>query len=456
MEAEHLTFRALLVILVACMGSLQYGYHLAELNAPGSVMPCTSGSSVNCLQMSPQGYGFVTSVFNAGGLIGALIAARISGKFGRRHASFLASLMFLVGSSVMAAAQSVAVLALGRILAGLGAGIAIVNTPIYIAEIAPVAHKGILGTMNQVFINIGILLAQVLGVFWATTVLWRRILWTGAAVATLNAAFVLLLAIESPRWFVLRGRIADAKKAFNAIHSGNARNTEFRDSLLEAQPTVPSSSATSLVSLKTFVTASIFRKPLIAVAGLNAVQQLSGINVIVFYGVTVLATIIPQNSAVINCVISTVNLLVTVIASPSVEKYGRKPLLLCSIAGMGICSATLGVAMINQRAIVSCVSSVLFVAFYAIGLGPIPFYLVSEITPHDAIGAAQSVGMSFNWTITFFVAYLFPLLEDLLSGYVFFVFTALGLISLIFVSLFIPETKGKKSPEEVWGTTLAD
>jgi MFS family permease len=169
------------------------------------------------------------------------------------------------------------------------------------------------------------------------------------------------------------------------------------------------------------------------------------------YGVSLLADLLQSNSALLNLVVSAVNILVTAGCAPLVEKLGRKTCLLNSLAGMGICSLLLAIGIIKSIKILSAISVLLFVSSFAVGLGPIPFILSSELVGPDAVGATQSIALAANWIATFLVAQFFPLANDRLQGNVYFIFAALSAFFFVFISWYVPETKGKKNADEVWG-----
>jgi SP family facilitated glucose transporter-like MFS transporter 1 len=212
----------------------------------------------------------------------------------------------------------------------------------------------------------------------------------------------------------------------------------------------PVSSHGEVVSVMDFLTLPEYRPSLRAVIGVMAFQQFSGINAIVFYGVSILSASMPQYSKLINCFISVLNLVVTVGISPFVDRFGRRPLLLLSLLGMSVFSALLGISTLGHIPIGSSLSAALFVASFGIGLGPIPFLIISELAPAPAVGVAQSSGATANWIATFLVVFIFPYLDSSLGDYTFFVFTITGALGVLFIYRCVPETKHRASYREVW------
>ena len=193
-------------------------------------------------------------------------------------------------------------------------------------------------------------------------------------------------------------------------------------------------------------------RAILAVVVVMMAQQLCGINSIIMYGVSLLADLLASNSALLNIFVSILNVVATTGFAPLVDVLGRKPCILGSIGGMGISSVLLAIGIRSSVPILSAVSVLLFVACFAFGLGPVPFILASELVGPEAVGATQSWALAANWISTFVVAQFFPMVNEWLGkGVVYFVFAALAAAFFLFVSWFVPETKGKKDADEVWG-----
>ena len=194
-----------------------------------------------------------------------------------------------------------------------------------------------------------------------------------------------------------------------------------------------------------------YKKAAIAVVMVMLAQQFSGINSIVMYGVSLLAGLLKSNSALLNLAVSALNIVVTAGCAPLADKLGRKPCLLSSIAGMGISSLLLAVGIIKSVPVLSAVAVLCFVSSFALGLGPVPFILASELVGPEAVDATQSIALGANWIATFVVAQFFPLASARLHGNVYLVFAALSAAFFAMIAWYVPETKGKKNADEVWG-----
>ena len=181
-------------------------------------------------------------------------------------------------------------------------------------------------------------------------------------------------------------------------------------------------------------------------------QQLCGINSVIMYSVSFLSELLPTTAGLITVAVGGLNLVVTVACSPLSDRLGRKVCLLLSIAGMGINALLLALGILLEVKVLTGIATLLFVASFAVGLGPVPFILASELVDAEAVGATQSWALGASWIATFLVAQFFPILNEALpKGRVFFVFTALAASFFVFISWWVPESMGKKDADEVWG-----
>lgn len=426
-----------------------------------------------CIRMNPTQFGLVSSLYTPGGLLGALAAGPCATKYGRLLTMRLTTIFFTLGPVLEALAPSIWVMTVGRFISGIGAGAAIVVVPIYIAEVAPPTAKGLFGALTQIMINVGVLIAQLLGYFLSRGSLWRIVLAIAGGIGLLQMA-ALFLVPESPKWLADHGRSPQARTIVQKIRGVDADVEEEVDgwgtnetggtsseeeSLLRApdghrQPSSKNSTSNKGdVGIFEVVFHPTHHKAIVAVVGVMFAQQLSGINSIIMYSVSLLSSLLPTTASLLIVVVSVTNLLATIAFSPLADKLGRKPCLLISIAGMGINAFLLALAILFRIKILSAVATILFVTTFAVGLGPVPFILASELVGPEAVGATQSWALAANWVATFLVAQFFPVLNSWLggNGKVYFVFAALAVGFFAFVFWFVPETNGKKDADEVLG-----
>ena len=443
-----------------------------ELNAPQEVITCkrnkigataSSFGLPQCIPMNDTQFGAVSSFYTLGGLLGALLAGPIATKYGRLRSMRLATLVFVLGPVGEALAPSIAVMSIGRILSGIGAGAATVVGPIYVAEVAPPDKRAFYGAFTQIMTNCGIFIAQLLGLFLSRGSLWRIILAVAGLIGTVQF-LGLFLVPETPKWLAEHGRATLAQRVLQKIRGSDmnleeeTRDWKFEDVAEEEQALLASAGEQSHahdanVTILGALGSAKYRPALIAVMVVMVTQQLTGINSVVMYSVTVLSSILPTSAALLTVLLSVVNIIVTTLCAPLGDKIGRKVSLLLSIAGMGSSAALLALGLGFHVKALSAVATLTFVASFGVGLGPIPFILASELIGPEAVGAAQSCALAANWISTFLVAQFFPILDTAMgrNGRVYWVFTAMAIIFGTFIAWYLPETKGKANADEVWG-----
>ncbi|KAK2741127.1 hypothetical protein FQN57_005728 [Myotisia sp. PD_48] len=482
------------LVCIITLGPLQFGYHLvinpdplfaagymgfcAELNAPQAVITCekkhitTTSRLPQCIPMTPSQFGFISSSYTLGGLLGALLAGPLSTKYGRLFTFRITTIFFMAGPLAATFASTIPIFCAGRLLSGVGAGAAIVVGPIYISEISPPKNRGFFGAFTQVMTNVGILLTQSLGYFLSRGNMWRIILAIAGLIGALQLVGLLFVP-ESPVWLAEHHKLTHAKRILQRIRGQNAdilqeikgwqisdstggtsANAEEEQESLLNQPSAANPPTQRLpVSILNVVLDPTYRPAIIAVIAVMVAQQFTGVNSIIMYSVSLLSAILPTTAALLTVMISGLNLVVTLVCAPLSDKLGRKTCLLLSIVGMGVTSALLAIGMASEQQLLSAISTLLFVASFALGLGPVPFILASELVGPEAVGATQSWALAANWISTFIVAQFFPALNEYMGGkgQVYWLFAAMAVISAAFIAWWVPETKGKTGIDEVWG-----
>lgn len=417
--------------------------------------------------MNPAQFGLVSSIYTLGGLLGALLAGPISTKYGRLFALRATTAFFILGPVAETLAPSIPVLSVGRLLSGVGSGAAIVVGPIYISEIAPPDKKGLFGAFTQIMTNVGILLTQSLGFFLSRDSMWRIILAIAGIVGTVEL-LGLFFVPESPTWLAghqhpnlarkvlqrIRGKDADIGEESRAWKVGTApEDSSAEEQSLLTPPSGNIPPRNPPVSIVGAVMNPTHRPAIIAVVGVMIAQQFTGINSIVMYSVSLLQSILPTTAALLAVIISALNLVVTLACAPLPDKIGRKRCLMLSITGMGFSSILLALGISFGQKAISAIATLLFVACFAVGLGPVPFILASELAGPEAVGATQSWALASNWIATFVVAQFFPVLNDALGsrGRIYWIFAAMSALLGAFIFWWVPETKGRANADEVWG-----
>jgi MFS family permease len=313
--------------------------------------------------------------------------------------------------------------------------------------------------------NIGILFTQTHGYFFNYGAMWRFTLGTAAIVAVIHFLGLLGL-VESHEWLGTKGQKQAATAILNRIRGGHLSpeevlkwgegepDTEERELLLA--PSLPTAARDSKQQEPLGILA-VMRHPdhwraVVAVIAVMFAQQFCGINSVMMYSVSFLSEVMPTAAGLITIAVGGVNLVVTMAGAPLADKLGRKASLLLSIAGMGISSVLLGFGIMYAQQVLTGVATLLFVASFALGLGPVPFIMASELVGPEVVAETQSLALAANWSSTFGVAQFFPMLNAAMGrGQVFFIFAALALVFFLFISWWVPESKGKANADEVWG-----
>jgi len=391
--------------------------------------------------MSPLVEGIIVSGAMAGAAAGAAVGGQLADRLGRRRLILIAAIVFFVGSFTMAVAPTVPILVAGRLIDGVAIGFASIVGPLYISEIAPPEIRGGLTSLNQLMVTTGILLSYFVNYAFADAGAWRWMLGAGMVPAVVLAIGILKMP-ESPRWLFEHGRTDEARAVLKRTRSGGVEQE-----LDEIQETVETQSETGIRDLL----APWLRPALVVGLGLAVFQQITGINAVIYYAPTILESTGLGNVASILATvgIGTINVVMTVVAIMLVDRVGRRRLLLVGVGGMVATLAVLGTVFYlpgleGGLGIIATISLMLFVSFFAIGLGPVFWLLISEIYPLSVRGSAMGLVTVANWGANLLVSLTFPVLTDGVgTSATFWLFGLCSLAGLVFVYRYVPETKGR-------------
>ena len=429
---------------IAALGGLLFGYDTGVIS--GAVLFITKQFS---LSVFPQE--LVVAVVLVGAAAGALAGGRLSDRVGRRKALLLTSIIFIAGSLLCAAASSLRVLIAGRVIVGIGIGLSSTTVPVYISEVSPAKARGWLVSLFQLAITVGILGAYVVDYVFAESQSWRWMLGLAVVPGTLLAVGMLFLP-ETPRWLAENGLTEAARKVLTRIRGTQSVDEEFN----EIQETLSQGQERGRWS-------DLFlpevRPVLVIGLGLAVFQQVTGINTVIYYAPTIIQSAgIPSASGAILATagIGLVNVLMTIVSMWLIDRVGRRPLLLTGIVGMILSLALLGLnfrlaSAHSQVAWIAVVIIMLYVASFAVSLGPIFWLLISEIYPLRIRGLAEGTAATTCWAANLLVSLTFlSLLQALGSSWTFWLYATLALAAWIFCYILVPETKGR-SLEEIEG-----
>ena len=432
------------ICIVSALGGLLFGYDWVVIG--GAKIFYEGFFSI---ADKPLMIGLATSIALAGCMIGALTAGSLADRYGRKPLLILAAFIFVVSSIGTGAFDVFGWFLVARFIGGIAIGIASGLSPMYIAEVAPTSIRGKLVTLNQLTIVIGILAAQIVnwriagthGVDWNQAMGWRWMFWATAIPA---AAFLILAFFipESPRFHALKARYDEAGRTLAKI-GGQAYATDELSTIKAGQSTDAASEKGGLKLLLS----KPFHKVLLLGIIIAFFQQWCGTNVIFNYAQEIFQSAgYDVDNTFINIVITGVaNLVFTFVALFTVEKLGRRALMLMGTGGLCGIYLILGACyFFHVSGTAMVVLCVLAIACYAMTLGPMTWVLISEIFPNKVRAVAVATCTFFLWIGSFTLTLSFPLLNEALgtSG-TFWIYSAICLAALLYFVKTLPETKGK-------------
>jgi len=386
----------------------------------------------------------VVSAVLIGATFGALVSGKIADVLGRKKVSIITAIIFTLGSIATGLATSVNILIAGRIVIGIAVGVASFTVPLYISEISPSKSRGALVSLNQLAITIGLLVSFLCGyLFRSSEYSWRLMFLAGFIPSSILAIGMLFLP-ETPRWLMTKGREEEAKKIIKRISPDVDAELELSQ-IKEAMLRESGGDWQELFK-------KWLRPPLIIGIGIFFFQQFSGINAIFYYAPIIFeqSGFDKEGAALLATVsLGVVNVVFTIISLPLLDRLGRKPLLYIGFAGIIFSLGALALAFSQKEALgeslkwIAVGSLLLYIAFFAISLGPMGWLLASEIFPLKIRGFAMSMISLAHWVFNFLVSFTFLRMSNYLSpAGSFTVFAGITFVGLLFVYFYVPETKG--------------
>jgi len=425
------------VTVIAAIGGLLFGFDTAIV--AGATRYLKDQFALSSLQE-----GWAVSVVLIGCMFGAGLAGPISDRIGRRRFMLVSAVLFFVSALGCAFPQNIFQFVLFRFVGGLGIGSASILAPLYIAEVSPARIRGALVSVNQMAIVTGILLAYFVN--WAFASVgpsnWRWMYGMGA-VPSLVFFGLLLRVPESPRWLVKMEREPEALAVLSRVNDHAAAAEEVRS--IKETLLLEKGSLAELFRPG-------FRQAIFIAIVLAVLQQITGINAILYYAPRIFERAGFERISAIgqSTIVGFVNMLFTVVAILLVDKVGRKPLLLIAAAGMGLSQLLLGAAFKVEHLAGSAILLLilLYIAFFAMAMGPIVWVVLSEIFPTRMRGSAMAIATVALWVADFAVTLSFPVIADRLNETTAFWFYALMCaVDFLFMLFLLPETKGKTLEE---------
>jgi len=448
----------LLITATSALGGLLFGYDTGVINGAQFYLS-------KYFELNDAMKGWVVGSALLGCFVGAVVAGPLSIKLGRKQSLIISAILFSLsayGSGLPEIfPQTISTLVFFRIIGGLGIGIASMNAPLYIAEIAPSNIRGKMVTYYQLAIVIGFFI-----VFLATYLIgntlseadniqlgWRRMFWSEIIPSVL---FLVLLFFvpKSPRWLAVRGNDEEALKVLSKIQDKDEANK----ALIEIK--------NSLSKDKEKIKVNYFSKAILTIiiigTALSVLQQFTGINAVLYYGADIFEKALgfgKEDVLAQQILLALVNLIFTFVAMFTVDKIGRKPLIYIGSVGMIIGFMLLGVSLkLQSVGIVSLIGVLVFIGSFALSMGPVVWVMLSEMFPNKMRSVAMSVAVAAQWAANYVVSQSFPIVmgSDVNNGSTwngslpYFIFIGFIILIVFLTMKYIPETKGK-TLEEIEG-----
>jgi len=434
---------------VAALGGLLFGYDTAVIS--GAIEPLRVHFD---LDAAWKGWAAASAL--VGCVAGVLLAGPLSDRFGRKAALLLAAVLFLVSALGTALPKDFITFVVFRIVGGVGVGIASMTSPMYIAEISPARLRGRMVSLNQFAIIFGMLVVYFVNYFislqggeeWNIAVGWRW-MFGSEAVPALLLLVLLFFVPESPRFLCGAGRTAQARAILARIDGDAHAASE----IAEIEAAMKQEDGAWRELLRPGLSGVLMLGIALAV-----LQQVTGINVFLYYAPDIFRAVAGAGTDVAllqTIVVGAVNLLFTVVAILSVDRLGRRPLMIAGSIGMGVSLVAIGAAAwsgaIGAWLLVFMLG---YIACFALSVGPVTWVILSEIFPTKLRGRALGLATFFLWTANFLVSQTFPMMDEnawlverFNHGFPFFVYAAFCVVLLVVVVRFVPETKGRSLEE---------
>jgi MFS transporter, SP family, galactose:H+ symporter len=435
---ERCTGFLIFTVLVAAFGGFLFGYHTAII----------SGALIflePAFQLTIPQEGMVVSILLVGALIGALFAGSLADRIGRKQTMTLNTAVFVLGAAMIAFAQVYEMVLLGRFISGIGVGVVSVAGPLYLSEVSPPHLRGTFVSAYQLAIAIGILISYWVNYLFAEAADWRWMFAIGILPALIQMPALLFLP-ETPSWLFKKGMDDRAIATLQRLRKDKNWMKQLDAMKSSADPHKHG-------SWKTLFSPSLRFVVIIGIV-LSCFQQITGINAVTYFAPKIFQTVgfsTSEGAIMASIWLSIINVLFTFSAVWLLDKLGRRILLLICCAGM-ICSLAVFIGASyfhsSQIGIISIISLMGYVAFFAIGLGPVTWVVLSEIFPLKIRGKAMTLALLVNWAFNYVVSLTFlDLMTALGSHGAFLIYAVISVIAFGFIYRFIPETKGKSLEE---------
>ncbi|XP_028088728.1 D-xylose-proton symporter-like 2 isoform X3 [Camellia sinensis] len=438
------------------LGGLLYGYDIGATSCATISVESATLSGTTWYDLSSVEIGLITSGSLYGALIGSILAFNVADFLGRRRELMVAAVLYLVGALVTALTPNFVIMVIGRLVFGIGIGLAMHAAPMYIAETAPSQIRGQLISLKEFFIVLGMVAGYTIGSFLVDTVAgWRYMYGVGSPLAVVMGIGIWWLP-ASPRWLLLcaiqgKGNMQDLRQTaisclcrLRGEAMGEDSVTEQVDEILAELSYMGEEKEASL--------AEMFQgkcsKALLIGTGLVLFQQITGQPSVLYYAASILQSAgfsAASDATRVSILLGVLKLIMTGVAVMVVDKVGRRPLLLGGVSFMVVSLFLLGsyYTFLDDAPAVAVIALLLYVGCYQLSFGPIGWLMISEIFPLRLRGRGLSIAVLVNFGANALVTFAFSPLKALLgAGPLFFAFAGIAIVSLVFIYFIVPETKG--------------
>ncbi|KAG5533983.1 hypothetical protein RHGRI_027989 [Rhododendron griersonianum] len=457
-EQHFESFSVLAVVLpflFPALGGFLYGYDIGSTSCATISVESATLSGITWYNLSSVEIGLITSGSLYGALIGSILAFNVADFLGRRRELMVAAILYLVGAVVTALAPYFVIMVVGRLVFGIGIGLAMHAAPMYISETAPSQIRGQLISLKEFFIVLGMVAGYTFGSLLVDTVSgWRYMYGASTPVAVIMGIGMWWLP-SSPRWLLLcaiqgKGSVQDLRETaisclcrLQGKAVGNSSSEQVDEILAELS---------YMGDEKEAKIADMFHgkclKALTISAGLVLFQQITGQPSVLYYAASILQSAgfsAASDATRVSILLGLLKLIMTGVAVLVIDRLGRRPLLLGGVSAMIISLFLLGsyYTFLDDAPVMAVVSLLLYVGCYQLSFGPIGWLMISEIFPLRMRGRGLSIAVLVNFGANAIVTFAFSPLKELLgAGILFFVFGGIAVASLFFIYFIVPETKG--------------
>ncbi|CAG8509213.1 12925_t:CDS:2 [Cetraspora pellucida] len=445
-----LPFYCIILTLLAVIGGFENGFNTGITNIPEqTIKNCSNGYNhvqgagvPDCLPMGNLLWGLAVGSHSMGAIFGGLSAGRLQTMFGRKNALIYNSFTWIIGGVLLGASVNPVMFICGRTITGIGAGIGSVVIPTYLGEISTIKSRGLIGSVYQASVCAGIVITQLVGLPLSFVPGWRILLTLTSVIAIFQLVLMPIIGVESPRYLISQNKFDEAKVTLQKLRKGYNIDLEFEeiiqgqsvnqinaindDNTEKGEKHIQSSLADTdnqlrikkSASFKELLQDSYCHKMLFVCVGTHVVQQLCGIQVIVFYSTAIFLNVM--------------------------DRVGRRPLLLTSEIGVTI-----------SCLLIECNGNIHNSGHSGARI-TIPNIQYGIVIPTRFVSLIGPICLGTNWTLNFLASFIFPVMKEALKEYTFLVFGAITFCFVILTWIFVPETKGRSIEEITSGKQIAN